>query len=111
MLIEPHHEKTCYAIHKQQRRRSACASAQSDHAFVLHCLDSIIPLVSISKISSFYLASVAAQASVSLTWSKIRKTGFLVSISSHLTCPTGCAGYFHISAGLYYCEIFAGAKQ
>ena len=30
-------------------------------AFVVHCLDSIIPLVSISKISSLYLASVAAQ--------------------------------------------------
>ena len=31
-------------------------------AFVVHCLDSIIPLVSISEISSLYLASVAAQA-------------------------------------------------
>ena len=27
---EPRHEKTCYAICEQQRRRSACASAQSD---------------------------------------------------------------------------------
>ena len=27
---EPHHEKICYAICEQQRRRSACASAQSD---------------------------------------------------------------------------------
>ena len=34
-------------------------------AFVVHCLDSIIPLVSISEISSFYLASVAAQAGLS----------------------------------------------
>ena len=31
-------------------------------AFVVRCLDSIIPLVSISEISSLYLASVAAQA-------------------------------------------------
>ena len=36
--------------------------------FVVLCLDSIIPLVSISEISSFYLASVAAQADLSLTW-------------------------------------------
>ena len=35
-------------------------------AFVVGCLDSIIPLVSIPKISSHYLASVAVQAGLSL---------------------------------------------
>ena len=35
-------------------------------AFVVHCLNSIIPLVSISKISSLCLASVATQAGLSL---------------------------------------------
>ena len=48
-------------------------------AFVVHCLDSIIPLVSISEISSLYLASVAAQAGLSLPWSQTPKTGFLVT--------------------------------
>ena len=47
--------------------------------FVVHCLHSIIPLVSITKISSFYLASVAAQAGLCLTWSQTPKTGFLVT--------------------------------
>ena len=47
--------------------------------FVVRCLDSIIPLVSISEISSLYLASVAAQASLWVTWSKTPKTGFLVT--------------------------------
>ena len=47
--------------------------------FVVHCLDSITPLVTISKISSLYLASLAAQAGLCLTWSKIPKTGFLVT--------------------------------
>ena len=37
-------------------------------AFVVRCLDSIISLVSISEISSLYLASVAAQADLCLTW-------------------------------------------
>ena len=37
-------------------------------AFVVRCLDSIIPLVSISEILSLYLASVAAQAGLCLTW-------------------------------------------
>ena len=44
--------------------------------FVVHCLDSIIPLVSISEISSLYLASVAAQASLSLTWTETPEKGF-----------------------------------
>ena len=41
--------------------------------FVVHCLDSIIPLVSTSEISSLYLASVAAQAGLSLPWSQTMK--------------------------------------
>ena len=48
-------------------------------AFVVCCLDSIIPLVSISKISSIYLVSVAEQAGLSLPWSQTPKTGFLVT--------------------------------
>ena len=37
-------------------------------AFVVCCLDSIIPLVSIFEISSPYLVSVTAQTGLSLTW-------------------------------------------
>ena len=44
--------KTVYAICEQQRYRSAWASAQSDQPFIVPCLDSIIPLVSLSKIAS-----------------------------------------------------------
>ena len=47
--------------------------------FVVHCLDSIVPLVSISEISSLCLAAVAAQAGLSLPWSQTPKTGFLVT--------------------------------
>ena len=46
--------------------------------FVMHCLDNIISLVSISKISSLYLVSVAEQAGLSLIWSSTLKTGFLM---------------------------------
>ena len=53
------------AICEQQRRRSVCASAQSDQHLCFRCLDSIIPFISISKISSLWLASVAAQAGLS----------------------------------------------
>ena len=41
--------------------------------FVIRCLDSIIALVSISKISSLYLPSVAAQASLHLPWLQRRR--------------------------------------
>ena len=47
--------------------------------FVVCCLDSIIPLVYISEISSLYLASVAAQGGLSLPRSQTPKTGFLVT--------------------------------
>ena len=47
--------------------------------FVVRCLDNMIPLVSITKISSIYLASVAAQTGLSLPWSQTPKTGFLVT--------------------------------
>ena len=39
-------------------------------AFVIRCLDSVMSLVSVTKISSLMLASVAEQASLSLTWSE-----------------------------------------
>ena len=48
-------------------------------AFVVRCLDSIIPLVSISKISSLYLASIAVQGGLSLPWLQTTKTGFLMT--------------------------------
>ena len=41
--------------------------------FVVCCLDSIIPLVSISEISSLCLAFVVVQASLRLTWSQTPK--------------------------------------
>ena len=67
------------AICEQQRCRSACASVQSDQ----HICCSLPRQYNISsfyiQISSLYLASVAAQAGLRLTWSKTPKTGFLMT--------------------------------
>ena len=52
--------------------------------FVVRCLDSIIPLVSISEISSLYLASVAAQAGLCLPGRKLTKTGFPMTGLSYI---------------------------
>ena len=60
-------------------RRLACASEQSDQRLCCYLPSSIIPLISISEISSLYLSSVAEQAGLSLSWSKTPKTGFLVT--------------------------------
>ena len=71
--------KPVNAVCKQQRCRSAWATAQSDSTFVVHCLDGIIALVSMSEISRLQLASVAVQADLSLPWSQTPKTGFLLT--------------------------------
>ena len=47
--------------------------------FVVHCLDSIMSLVSMLAISGLQLASLAEQTGLSLTWSKTPKTGFLLT--------------------------------
>ena len=70
--------KPVYAICEQQRRRSACASAQSDQR--LYCsLHSIIPPVSILEISSLYLVSMTEQTGLNVNWSETPKTGFIVT--------------------------------
>ena len=72
---EPCHEKTCFC-----HMRTIKAHPRSlISAFVVHCLDSTIPLVCISEISSLRLASVVAQTGLRLTWSQIMKTGFLMT--------------------------------
>ena len=57
--------KPVLAICEQQSCRSVCASAQSDQHLYFRCLDSSIPLVSISEISSLYLAPETEQAVLS----------------------------------------------
>ena len=71
--------KPVLAICEQLRCRLACTSTQSDQHFCFRYLDSIIPLVSISKISRRQLVSVAEQAGLSLTWSETPKTGFVMT--------------------------------
>ena len=45
-------------------------------AFVVRCLDSIIPILAASRISRLYLVPVVEQASLSLTWSQIPEDTF-----------------------------------
>ena len=54
--------------------------------FVVRCLDSIIPLLAIAEISIFWLASVAEQTGLSLTWLRTPKTGFLMMWLIYMYC-------------------------
>ena len=65
-----------YANYKGADQSAHPRSLISD--FDVRGLDSIIILVTVSEIWSLYLVSVAAQACLSLPWSKIPKTGFPV---------------------------------
>ena len=81
IVTEPRHEKT-FVVVPYANNKGADQPAHSRNlisAFEVSCLDSIIPLVSISEISSLSLASIAAQAGLSLPWSKTPKTDFLVT--------------------------------
>ena len=80
MQYEPRHKKTCFLPYANNNGADQPAHPRSlISAFVVRCLNSIIPLVSISAISNLCLASVAAQAGLSLPWSQTPKTGFLVT--------------------------------
>ena len=71
IYIEPGHEKTCLMSYADNKDADQPAHPRSlISAFVVRCLDSVMSLVSVTKISSLMLASVAEQASLSLTSSE-----------------------------------------
>ena len=70
-IFEPGHEKTCLLSYANNKGADQPALPRSlISAFVVRCLDSLMSLDSVTKISSFMLASVAEQASLSLIWSE-----------------------------------------
>ena len=74
---EPDHEKRCLTSYANNKGADQPARPHSlISAFVVHCLDRIISLVSVTKISSLMLASVAEQASLRLTWSETPEDTF-----------------------------------
>ena len=76
-VCEPGHEKTCLMSYANNKGADQPAHPRSlISAFVVRCLDSVMSLVSVTKISSLMLASVAAQAGLSLTWSETPEDTF-----------------------------------
>ena len=76
-LYEPGNEKTCLMSSANNKGADQPVHPRSlISAFVVHCLDSVMPPVSVTKISSLILASVAVQASSSLIWLETPKDTF-----------------------------------
>ena len=59
--------KTCLMLY---------ANNKSDQRLCCSCLGSVMSVVSVTKISSFMVASVAEQAGLSLTWSETPEDTF-----------------------------------
>ena len=69
ILYESHHEKTCLMLYANNKGADQPAHPHSlISAFVVRCLDSIISILAISKISRLWLVSVAELAGLSFTW-------------------------------------------
>ena len=59
-IVEPGHEKTCLMLYANNKGADQPAHPRSlISAFVALCLDSVMSLVSVTKISSLMLASAA----------------------------------------------------
>ena len=76
-LYELGHEKTCLMSSANNKGADQPVHPRSlISAFAVHCIDGVMPLVFVTKISSLILASAAEQASLSLIWLETPKDMF-----------------------------------
>ena len=76
-LFELGHEEMCLMSYANNKGADQPAHPRGlISAFIVRCLDSTISLDSIAEISRLLLASVAQQASLSLTWSETPEDTF-----------------------------------
>ena len=76
--------KPFFCICKNKDVDQLRGNREADQRLCFNYMDSTIPLVSKSKISSIQLSSVAVQLGLCRTWLETRKTGFL---TTRLICP------------------------
>ena len=88
---EPGHEETCLMLYANNKGVDQPAHPRSlMSVFIVRCLDSVTSLVSVTKILSLMLASVAEQASLSLTWSETPEDTFSHDEAQRLTRQCIC---------------------
>ena len=76
-------------------------------AFVVRCIDSIIPLLAKPKISGPYLISVAEQAGSSLIWLQAPKTDLFVTWLSSWSLPF----YVYFAFSFSFFDLGFAARQ
>ena len=85
----PRREKTCLRGFANNKGADQPAHPRSlISAFVFRLLESIIFRLATSKLSIFYLVSVAEQAGLNLTFSETPKTGFLATRPNYIEHST-----------------------
>ena len=84
-------------------------------AFVVRCLDSVMSLVSVTKISSLMLASVAEQASLNLTWSERLNDGpdikLFILVGLGRSFFVRCLAYRGSTVGFLLLQCFSGVVR
>ena len=98
--------KPAFCICENKDADQLRGNREADHRLCFRHIDSKIPLLSKSEISSLYLSSVVVQPGLCRTWSETPKTGFLtmrlklcvlLCSTSYLitqTCPCNILQYF-----------------
>ena len=76
LAFEPRHEKT-FCIYENKDANQLHGNREADQHLCFRYLDSTIPLLPKSEISSLWPSSLAVQPDLSRTRSEIQKTGFL----------------------------------
>ena len=69
--------KPAFCICENKDADQLCGNHEADQRLCFGYIDSTIPLLSKSEISSLYSSSVAVQPGLCQTWSQTPKTGFL----------------------------------
>ena len=78
-LYEQSHEKMCLVPYANNKGADPAHPRSLISAFVVRCLDRIVPTLAKSKLSRLYLVSLAEQAGLSHAQFQTPKTGFLVT--------------------------------
>ena len=86
LINGPGHAKMCFIPYTNNKSADQPAHPRSlISTFVVRCLDSMICILAISKVSRVYLASIAEQVGLNVTWLKIPEDTFLRDMAQILT--------------------------
>ena len=107
----PGHEKTCLMLHANNKDAYQPAHQRSlISAFLVRCLDSVMSLLSVTKISSLMLASVAEQDSLSLTWSETPEDTFSHD-EAHMYTDVKRKRFSHIWYAILYISVYSSLRN